>query len=494
MGFNFGAFAGGAARGIESGSNLADQMQMRKLRQAQMNAFDASNLGKQAFTNSMIPGMTPMPQGAGATGVMSTLERLPLVGQIGRELGLWGDVPGGAPAGQPAPPTGGMQMAGGMPAPMASPPPGGPAPQPAASMGNPAGQPQNSPSDIMQIVAAAIDRANPGLRQSNPAAFSAAVMLGVEHAQKQQESQLNTDYKRAQIAGIGSENKMRDAQVESIPLDRDIKREQLAGHRADTAIKQEELKLTGPKLKLQEATIKLKELEQEAAQAKMRLEEAELNAKVGDYASQKEWRDAQIARARWERQAELQKQKVAEAKSVAEIDKMRTEGKLNEAKAVELQNKGLSPVAKDKQINEALTKAAVQLRHYDNQKARLLTSMTPNDPKIKALVAETQQYIDAYAARVKDLESQLSTAPKPQTEAAPQKVEIPAPRQQELGKVSSKFLELARKNDMEGAKRLRDLLVSKGVPQHEIDWALQNARTMANTGGASSGPQVPQGY
>lgn len=482
MAFNLGAFAGGAAKGIESGVNLQDQLQQRKLREAQYNAFNAQNLGQQAFTNSLIPGMTPMPIGANPQASQPLLSRLPLIGPIGQELGLWGGVPGG----QGAPPSPGMPSPGGQPPAMASQPP---APSPAAP---PGGQPAGPP-DMIQAVAQAVDQANPGLRMSNPAAFSAAVMLGVEHAKAQAATQLDTDFKRAQITGMGSENKLREAQALNIPAQTDLTREQIKTQQAETDIKKEELKLTGPKLKLKQAEIKLKEAEQDAVQSKLRLEEAEINAKVGDYKSQREWRDAQIAKARADRQLEIRKQKTQEAKTQAEMDKMITEGKVNEARAGYLNRKDLGPEANDKRVMQELTKAQVMLRHHQDMKARLLTSINPNDKRIKALVAENDSEITRYAAEVAELEGELSSNKKPETtspQATPVKTEVPPARQQELGKISNKFLELAKRNDMEGAKRLKDLMVSKGIPQHEIEWALQNARQMGTA--SSNQPQVPQ--
>lgn len=492
MGFNFGALAGGAAKGIESGTNIADQIQQRRLREAQLNLFNANNLGQQAFTNSLIPGSAPMPQGANpGGGTMDTLSRLPLVGQIGRELGLWGDVPGGQ----------GAPQAGGMSAPQPGMPPAGQpsgmAPQPSSPSPSPAGQPQPAGGDITNTVAQAIDRANPGLRMSNPAAFSAAVMMGVEHAKSQQAAMLDTDYKRAQITGMGSENELRQAQAKNIPVQTDLTRAQIDNQKAETAIRGEELKIVPAKLKLQEAEVKLREAQATAAQEKMRLDEAELNAKEGDFNSQREWRDAQIANIRAERMLKMEKQKVDELKTKAETEELGTRSQKNTAEAGYAERRGLGPGDQDKLIHQELTKSQVQLRFHENQINDLMTSMTPNDPKIKARIAEHMRSATAYRARVDDLEGQLSTAPQPQAAPAPKEAPaIPQPRQQELTKASQKFLELAKANDMEGAKRLKDLMLSKGVPQHEVEWALQNARTMGTTSTpaplTSSGPQIPQ--
>jgi hypothetical protein len=55
----------------------------------------------------------------------------------------------------------------------------------------------------------AIDKANPGLRVNNPAAFAQAVQIGISRAAEMQKSQLQSDLTRAQIAGTNSENAYR---------------------------------------------------------------------------------------------------------------------------------------------------------------------------------------------------------------------------------------------------------------------------------------------
>lgn len=493
MGFNFGAFAGGAAEGITSGSNLADQMQQRRLREAQLNAFNASNLGEQAFTNAMIPGMSAMPQGANAGGQQPLLSRIPFIGDLGAQLGLWGGVPPGQPGmmppGQPmarpqmagSPPR--MDMAGGQP----SPAPGG---QPAPSGAPPIAQPPAGIAGATDIgtIASAIDQANPGLRQSNPAAFAAAVQMGMKFMQQQQQTGLDTRFKEAQITGMGSENKLREAQAQNIPVQTDLTRAQIENQRAETSIRGEELKIVPAKLKLQEAEVKLREMQAEAAQAKMRVDEAELNAKTGDYQSQREFRDAQIANMRAERLLKMQKQKTDEMKTGAEIQELGSRSKKQEAEAGYAERRGNTPMDQDKLINQELTKAQVQFRFHQNQINDLMTSMNPNDPKIKARINEHMREAAAYGARVKDLEGQLSTAPK--TVDNPfQQTEVPAVRQSELSKVSQKFAEFARSNNVQEAKRLKELMISKGIPAHEVEWAIQNARTLMQQAPAV---QVPQ--
>jgi hypothetical protein len=477
MGFNLGALAGGAAEGIESGVSLNDQIQQRRLREAQLNAFNDQNLAQQAFTNSQIPGISVgQPQQP-----QPLISQMPVIGPLGRSFGLWGAPPPPASQPSPVPQQGGMM------------PPGQPAmPQANAAPGpaGPASQPSPQGVDNPQAIAQAIDMANPGLRQSNPAAFSQAVRLGVEYAQNQKMQGMDIRLKEAQIAGQGSENKLRDAQVESMPLDRDIKRAQLDTQRAETDIKRGELNMMPQKLKLKEAEIKLEEVKQEAAQAEMRLKEAELNAKTGDYASQREWRDAQIANMRGERMLKMQEQKIKDLKTKAEVEELSSRVKENESKARLNDATATGQVGKveDKAENQELTKAQMQLRFHENQINDLMTSMNPAAPAIKAQVQHHQAQAQQYRNRVQQLEKATTTI-KPEAPKAAPKIE--APRQAELNKISQKFVDLAKANDLEGAKRLKELMAAKGVPQHEIEWALQNARTLGQTAPTQSSVQVP---
>lgn len=499
MGFNFGAFGKGLSEGITSGSNLLDQIQQRKLREAQLNAFNNANLGQQAFTNSMIPGATPVPYGASAGGgIGGVLSQVPIVGQIGQELGLWGSPPGSAapmPAGGRAPQPGGgwTPQTVPTPAPQAS---GRPAPAPAAPPAMPAGQPAPAPASQAsgvpspQAIASAVDTANPGLRQGNPAAYANAVRLAIEHANQAAGMQLDMDYKRAQITGMGSENDLRKAQAANIPVQTDLTRAQIQNQKMETEVKQGELLLQPQKQRIKEAELKLKEIEQDAAQAKMRLDEAEINAKNEDYGSQRELRDAQIANMRNERLLKMRKQKLDELKGTAEVGELSSRSAKQEAEAGYIAKKGDLPADKDKLINTELTKAQMQLRFHQGQANDLLMSMNPNDPVIQQRIMAHNREAEAYGARVKDLEGQLSTAKKPEgaVDNPFQQIDIPVPRQQELGKVSQKFLDFARNNDEAGAERLKNLLVSKGIPQHEINWILDNARVLGQTAPAT----VPQ--
>jgi BMFP domain-containing protein YqiC len=490
MGFNFGAFAGGAAQGIQAGSNLADQMQQRQLRQAQLNSFNNNNLGEQAYYSSQIPGATPVPEGMhqGQGGIVPILSQMPVVGQIGRELGLWGPMPTSPQAAQPYAGGQGASQGGGM-----APPPMQGAPQPFASQGAPMGQPAPRPQGQapvsggtpMAAVAEAIDRANPGLRTTNPQAFAAAVKIGVQHLQESEKMSLERDLTRAQTSNIGSQADVNRAQVADMQgPGADLKRAQIGNIQSETSLRGEQIKAIGPEIKLKEAQQKLEELKADNAQVQMRLEEAKLNAQVGDYASQREYRDAQIAQMRAQRLLNMQEQKLKDIKTRAEVDELKARSSLHESKA-----SGSGVVNKDKQINGEITKAAVQLRHYEDMERQLLQSINPNEPRIKALLAETRPFIQAYRARVQDLEGQLSTAKPP---AAPTpSAEIPAPRQQELDKISSKFLELQGKSDKEGVQRLITLMSSKGVPAHEIQWAIENARNKMSAP-TTSQVQVPQ--
>lgn len=499
MGFNLGAFAGGMSGGLESGTQMADQMQMRKLRQAQLGAFNAGQQGQQAWVNSMIPGAQPMPQGAQHGGVVPILSNLPLVGAIGRELGLWGDTPqaaqqpqaGGPPSGpgfvpSPSGPPQGQSPAsqGGQPA--------QPAPQAAPQPQQPAA---SAPPITPDIVAAAIDRANPGLRASNPAAFAQAVQLGLAHAQQMTKTQLDTDLTRSQIAGQNAENQYKGAQTANLQGPQtDLTRATTENTRAQTEVHKGQALLAPAKQKLEEAKQKLEELKADQAQRLMGLQEAEMNAKIGDFASQRSYRDAQIANFNADQKIKTQEQKIKEAETNAKIEHMGAQSKEATAHAGLYESQsgkdGVS-AARDKEVNVALGKAQVQLRHYENMKSHLLQSVNPNEPRVKALMQEVEPFIQQNRARVQELEEQLSTAHKAPAQAAPQATpEIPAPRQQELSKISSKMLEFAKSNDKEGAQRLVAAMKAKGVPDHEIQWALQQARTMGNS--APTGPQVPQ--
>lgn len=498
MGFNFGAFAGGAADGIESGSKLADERRTRALRDAQLGAFNAGQQGQQAWVNSMIPGAQPMPQGAGGQGgVVPILSNMPIIGQLGRELGLWGDVPQ-QPGSQPMPQMAaagqaGQPQGGGMPqqpsygAPQASQPPAqAPSPSPI-----PAGQPAAPSPTSAQAIAAAIDKANPGLRASNPAAFAQAVQMGIAHVQESEKAKLQSDLTRSQISGQDAENVYKGAQTQNLQGPQaDLTRANTENVKSQTEVHKGEALLAPAKLKLEQAKQKHEELKANAAQAKMALDEAEVNAKVGDYSSQRQWRDAQIANMRAERLLKMQEQKIKDAKSGSEIDELKSRAKMNEqhGNLYESQSGGAGASrAKDKEVNVALGKAQMQLRHYENMDRQLRQSMNPNDPRIKQLQQEIQPFIQENRARVQELESQLSTAKKaPEVQATP---EIPAPRQQELGKISAKVLEYANSNNKEGVAKLVQALKAKGIPEHEIQWALENARTMSNS--APSKPQVP---
>ena len=399
MGFNFGAFAGGAAKGIEAGTNLADQIQQRKLREAQLNAFSAEQLGKQAYATSLIPGMQPIPAGANNGGNTPLLSRIPIIGDVGEAFGLWGPVPSpAAPAGPQMAASGSMP---GSPAPM----PSAPSAPPQAPGAAPSPSPMGNP--MVANVATAIDRANPGLRQANPAAFAAAVQIGVEQMMQQQKFGLETDLTRAQIGKMKSDEGLTQAQI-----------------------------------------------------AKMRAD----------------------------RMLEMGKKKLAEGKNAAEIENLKAQAGEHKAKVNYYNQKATGAPDRDKAIKNELTQAGVQLRFHQGQINELMTSMNPTNPAIQARIKEHQAAAQAYTARVRDLEGQLSTAPKKEEAPAPQ--EIKPERQTELGKVSNKILELSKTQDTAGVQRLVEMLKAKGVPPHEIQWALDNARKMSTT--APTTPQVPQ--
>lgn len=482
MAFNFGALAGGISQGLSTGVNLADQMQLRKLREAQLNQFNANNLANQAYTNALIPGMAPMPVGADQDrSNLNILRRMPLIDTLGRQLGLWGDIPNSQyPLHQGAqPPAYGnaQQLAPQQPSASQS------AGQPAISPGVPGPQSSGLPADAATI-AAAIDKANPGLRMSNPQAYAAAVKLGIEYAQQQAQFNLENAYKRASIEDIGAQTKMRQAQTEAIPEETAFKREQTATQKVETEIKQGELKLQPTKLDLEKAELELKNRQADAVQADLRLREAENNLKAGNYQSEKEWRDAQMANLRAERMYKIQQQKLAVIKENSEATEREARTRKENAQADWYERRGTTPEDKDKVINEELTKAGVNFRFHNNEINRLLTSINPNDPQVKARIAEHQRAATAYGARMKDLEGQLSTAPKPTAPA-----EITPARQTELDKVANQLVNLSKTNDVQGAQRLVQLMKDRGFPQNEIDWVLQRGRTLSQS--APTPAQVP---
>lgn len=503
MGFNFGALGSGLSEGLQSGTQMADQMQMRKLRQAQLGAFNAGQQGQQAWVNSMIPGAQPMPQGAQHGGVVPILSNLPLVGAIGRELGLWGDTPQSAQQPQAGGQAGGAPSGPGfVPSPSGPPQGQSPAPQggqPAQPAPQAAPQPQQPAASALpitpDIVAAAIDRANPGLRASNPAAFAQAVQLGLAHAQQMTKTQLDTDLTRSQIAGQNAENQYKGAQTANLQGPQaDLTRATTENTRAQTEVHKGQALLAPAKQKLEEAKQKLEELKADQAQRLMGLQEAEMNAKIGDFASQRSYRDAQIANFNADQKIKTQEQKIKEAEANAKIEHMGAQSKEATAHAGLYESQsgkdGVS-AARDKEVNVALGKAQVQLRHYENMKSHLLQSVNPNEPRVKALMQEVEPFIQQNRARVQELEGQLSTAHKALAQSAPQAApEIPAPRQQELSKISSKMLELEQADDREGGKKLVAAMKAKGMPDYEIQWALRQAQAMSNS--AKNKPQSPQ--
>src|SRR4029450_13753598 len=87
MGFNFGAFAGGTADGIATGSTLADQQLSRQLKQQQLQEYLNAQAAQRAFTNVAIPGAdampgTPQQLGSGTP----TMMQLPIIGPVARGL------------------------------------------------------------------------------------------------------------------------------------------------------------------------------------------------------------------------------------------------------------------------------------------------------------------------------------------------------------------------------------------------------------------------
>ncbi len=214
MAFNFGAFGGGLSSGLDSGISNRYNLTREQYLQQQLDMLAAQNMGQSAYANSLFPGASPMPQQSGG------MRNIPLIGPLGSALGLW-DNPQAtqvAAAQQPTQGGGGLPL---QPMPAQQPaqmPPQGvapgqgsgvpmPQPNPAFHAGqgfetSGGGTPSQGGEITPQQAAQTIDRANPGLRQRNPLAFSMAVQTLLEHTQQQAQTSLGREETKAKIADI----------------------------------------------------------------------------------------------------------------------------------------------------------------------------------------------------------------------------------------------------------------------------------------------------
>lgn len=224
MGFNIGALAGGISDGWSAGVDLRSKDLQQQLTQHQLQEYQNAQAAQRAFTNMLIPGAQPMPGTPQQPGSgLPTMAQLPIIGPISRGIESAGQAfgdffgMGGQPQASSAPPQTGARPAMPQSAPAA---PSGmgavsaqtqaPAgPQTAALSGGTPGMPN------AQMIAQAIDQANPGLKQRNPDAFAAAVNMGIQQIARFQDSQLAAAKTRAEIGDIESRGPLNKAKVET---------------------------------------------------------------------------------------------------------------------------------------------------------------------------------------------------------------------------------------------------------------------------------------
>lgn len=204
MTFNLGYFGGGFSQGMNNAFTNMDKLQEIRLRRQALQDWQNQQAAQAAYGNYLYPGSTPVPQPGG--GEQPFLSKVPILGDIGGALGLWDQPPEAYQPGMPQQPMAtGPQAAAGPPpridlgggAPPQGPatavaPPQAPA-QPAAPQAA-AGMPPG-----MGEIAAAVDRANPGLRARNPQAFISAVQMVYQQQTGEQTTQLTADKTRAGI-------------------------------------------------------------------------------------------------------------------------------------------------------------------------------------------------------------------------------------------------------------------------------------------------------
>lgn len=215
MGFNFGALAGGMADGWQAGVDLTSKGMQQQLTANQLQEYANAQAAQRAFTNMLIPGAQPMPGTPEQPGSgLPTMAQLPIIGPIARGVQgagqAFGDLlgVGGGPQASSAPPQSGARPAMPQATPQSAPAaPAAPGPQTASLGGGIPGMPN------AQMIAQAIDQANPGLKQRNPDAFAAAVNMGMQQIARFQDQQMAAAKSRAEIGKIESEVPLNKAKV-----------------------------------------------------------------------------------------------------------------------------------------------------------------------------------------------------------------------------------------------------------------------------------------
>lgn len=391
MGFNFGAFGSGMSEGIQTGSTLADQQLSRQLKNQQLQEYLNAQAAQRAFTNVSIPGANAMPgtpqqPGSGTP----TLAQLPIVGPLVRGAqsagNAFSDFFGGGPSdGSMSPPPGQTQVAATPPAPIRNEnfDPANTPPVTDASYQLPGMQ-------ARAVVAQAMDRANPGLRQSNPQVFAQAVQLGVDHVQKQLGNEAAIAKQNAEVGHLGAQT---EAEKSKVPLN--------------------------------ESHAKL----------------YEERSKYGPY-------------------GRTQQDQI------------------------------------NKDITTQINQSSVQLRHYENQKTRLLQSPVMT-PEIQRQIVDANNHIQYYQNHLGILQKQQPDyTPPAAATPAPVTPNISAPKQAELKPVIDKMVGLG--GDPVQTTNFVKYLQAKGVPQEEINYVLMTTKNrltnpnIGNTasGGTGSGPKI----
>jgi len=227
---DWGSFAGGLSSGMDRGITNVGNLQRDRMLRLQLEQQKAQQQGQQAYMNTLFPGSQSVPQPSGIQ--LPHLAQLPVIGPMGEAAGLWKQppemqpstmgmqAPQGMSVGPGTPPVPG----GGMPAPQMNPafhsmPGAQPMPQqPQQGMVPPAvrqeqGQTVESVPGFtsgmqVQQIAAAIDKANPGLRQNNPQAFVAAVQYAQQQVAELTQQHTEQAYKGAQAEELGARAEM----------------------------------------------------------------------------------------------------------------------------------------------------------------------------------------------------------------------------------------------------------------------------------------------
>jgi hypothetical protein len=227
---DWGSFLGGIGQGYSQELKNTGTINQNEMARLQYQNQKAQQLGQQAYMNTLFPGSQSVPQPNGMQ--LPHLAQLPIIGPMGEAAGLWKQPPEMQPSTMGAQPQPGASVSpgtppvpgGGMPAPQMNPafhsmPGAQPVPQqPQQGMVPPAvrqeqGQRVESVPGFtsgmqVQQIAAAIDKANPGLRQSNPQAFAAAVQYAQQQVAELTQQHTEQAYKGAQTEELGARAEM----------------------------------------------------------------------------------------------------------------------------------------------------------------------------------------------------------------------------------------------------------------------------------------------